>query len=337
MSSANQHDVDIIIPTRNRGALIATTIHSILTISSPKFNLWIVDQSDDDQTQTAVADHFTSDSRLHYLRTDTIGSNRARSIGASLGSAPIILFTDDDCRVDPNWVDAMHREFLNSPDAWAVFGRVLEDDQYKPEIPPSIAPVNTGGIKMALKDDMVRRVYKGNRLNLGFGHGANMGVRRTCLEKIGGFDNMLGAGGEFLSWPERDLGYRILSRGGQIVYTPAATIYHRHWRGWQEVHRTNKNYAYGAGAAIAKYWRCGDRSGALYLFVEWLLDQGLRQVLSGIFKWRSRQKCQVGLSHMIYPWQGLFESLKYPVDKDKVVYQIHTHPTTQPSQSTNIR
>jgi hypothetical protein len=146
-----------------------------------------------------------------------------------------------------------------------------------------------------------------------------MGLRRDALHAVGGFDGMLGCGGPLRAWPERDLGYRILSKGGRIVYTPAAVVHNRHWRDWPEMRRTFLNYAFGTGAAAGKYLRSGDWGGA-YLLVEWLLDQGVRQALSGLLKWRSRQKIEVGLLQMIYPWVGLVHSLRYPVDRKRLLY-----------------
>lgn len=147
-----------------------------------------------------------------------------------------------------------------------------------------------------------------------------MGLRRTCFDDLGGFDELLGAGAPLRSWPERDLGYRILRRGGRIVYTPAALVHYRHWRGWDEVRSTYRNYAIGAGAATGKYLRCGDWAG-LYLLVEWLAGQGVRQVVSGVLKWRSGQKIQVGLLQLIYPWVGLIQGWRYPVDRERVLYR----------------
>jgi hypothetical protein len=185
-------------------------------------------------------------------------------------------------------------------------------------------------ITVAVKDSPRRQVFQGNRFNLGFGHGANMGFRREALRQIGNFDELLAAGAELRSWPERDIGYRILARGGRIVYAPDALIHHRHWRDWLKLRRTYRDYAFGAGAAVGKYLRCGDW-GSLYLLAEWLVDQGLRQVVFGAPKWRSWQKVQVGLLQLTYPWVGLVHSLRYPVDRTTGLYRSPEQPESQPA------
>jgi GT2 family glycosyltransferase len=309
--------VDIVIPTRGRGTLIDITIASIRESGFSNFALWIVDQSADDATHQATVCHSQMDGRVHYLHVPARGSNYARNAGAAAGSAPYLIFTDDDCRVACDWLHAMTQPLADAA-TWAVFGQVVPDETYLPPQAQGLTPVSQS-LPMALKTGLRPRVYEGRRFDLGFGHGANMGFRRERFEQVGTFDPMLGAGAPFRSWPERDIGYRILRQGGRIIFTPTALVYHRHWRGWEETRRTYRNYAFGAGAAIGKYIRCGDFA-AVYLLLEWFLDQGLRQVLSGLFKWRSRQKVQVGLLQMVYPWQGLARSWRQPVDRERITY-----------------
>lgn len=309
-------EVDIVIPTRGRGALIDATINSIRQGMQTDFALWVTDQSKDDATEQTVARHRAVDSRINYIHAQPWGSSYARNIGAAQGSAPYILFTDDDCIATPDWAQALIDE-LRRPATWAVFGRVLPDTTLA--TPQHAQPVSAA-LPMALKDAPARRVYSGNRLDLSFGHSANMGVRRDAFDRISGFDELLGVGGALRAWPDRDIGYRMLARGGAIIYAPAALIYHRHWRGWDEVRRSYRNYAIGAGAAALKYIRCGD-PGGWYILGEWLLDQGVRQILSGIFKWRSAQKIQVGLTQLVYPWVGMFQSLHYAIDRERMVYR----------------
>lgn len=308
---------DVVIPTRGRGNLVDVTIASIRECAEEDFALWVVDQSDDNLTQQAVLKHAGVDPRVHYLSAEPRGSDFARNTGIAAGRAPYVVFTDDDCRVAADWLSVLATELVD-PGAWAVFGRVIPDENYRPALLPGGKSVSVS-LPVALKDAPERRVFQGNRFDLGFGHGANMGFRRERLAQVSGFDVLLGAGAVFRSWPERDIGYRILRRGGRVVYTPGALVYHRHWREWQEIRRTYRSYGIGAGAAVSKYVRCGDWA-AWYLLAEWILDQGVRQALSGLLKWRSWQKVQVGLMQLVYPWVGLARSWRQPVDREKILY-----------------
>ncbi|NJM07716.1 glycosyltransferase family 2 protein [Candidatus Gracilibacteria bacterium] len=239
-----------------------------------------------------------------YIRSTLKGISKARNVGIAAGNAPLVLFTDDDCRIDAEWVKAMVTE-LSDNGTWATFGRIL------PERGDSCdAEYTIPGIDLATKMSAERAIYARNRFNLGFGHGANMGVRREVLERLGGFDEALGAGGPLRSWEDREFGYRVLRAGGRIIYNPAALVYHRQWRSWRAVLHASRDYAIGAGAAAAKCLRSGDLGG-IVLFADWLFEQGMRQVLSGLLKWQSVRKITLGLMHLIYPWKGLYLGLRH--------------------------
>ena len=296
-------NIDIVVPTCNRGDLILETIQSLLASSRSDFTVWIVDQSADDRTKDAVSP-LLPNPRLNYIHSSKKGSNLARNYGIALGSAPLVAFTDDDCLVEIDWLDAIIEAFEDQ-NIDAVFGRVV--DQSFGLAGESV----TGGIRIAVKDEPDREIFHGNRFKLNFGHGANMAFRRSTLEAVYGFDPLLGVGGPLRSWPERDIGYRILAQNGTILYEPKMGVHHKQWRSWEGVKSTQKNYAYGAGAVAARYLKSGDMGG-LYLLVEWILDQGVRQVLSGIIKWRSWQKISAGLIQIFYPLPGFIAGLQYP-------------------------
>ncbi|NCC34089.1 MAG: glycosyltransferase [Chloroflexia bacterium] len=310
--------VDIVIPTRGRGALITTTIASIRTLRDVNFTLWVIDQSDDDSTERTVQRHAAEDPRINYVRSSTRGASTARNLGVSFGQAPFILFTDDDCYVHPAWASAMLAA-LRKPAIWAVFGRVLPATHGGED-----ATMLRGGT-VAIKPVQAAQVYRDNRLDLSFGHGASMGLRRERMVQLGGFDELLGAGGPLHSWEDRDVGYRILAAGGQIAYTPAALIYHRQWRDWDAIREVFRGYAIGAGASASKYVRCGDPIGFAIL-AEWIFSQGLRQAASAMLKWRSWPKLQVALEQFVYPWYGFVQGFRYPVDRTHCLYQAGVQP-----------
>jgi GT2 family glycosyltransferase len=325
------HPVDVVIPTRDRGALVVPTVLSLLGSRYDHFKVWVVDQSEGSETESAMREVCSRDPRVRYLRSRRVGSSRGRNAGAHAGTSPFILFTDDDCRVDADWLGEMVCT-LSEPDVWAVFGRVeaVHSDQLNLEPDPGdeVSPA----IRIATKDASSLQRFKGDRFNLGFGHGASMGLTRAAFDTLGGFDELLSNGAELRSWPERDLGYRILKRGGAILYQPAALVQHYHWRGWSEVRRVYRNYGFGAGAAVGKYLRCGDWAAG-YLLLTWMADQGVRPILSAIFKWQCAQKLEIGWVQLIYPWLGLWAGLRHSIDMKSERYQAETSPRGAPAHT----
>jgi GT2 family glycosyltransferase len=315
---SSEPDVDIIISTYARGDKIVLAIESILSNTYPHFTLWVIDESEDDQTERCVTEYVRRDSRVRYSRSKLHGSAAKRNAAVSFGSAPYLLFTNDDCRVAPNWVELMRAELMK-PDTWAAFGRVLPGTQ-DPAGAPWFDPGSERQIVIALKETPHAETFRKNRFNLGFGQGHCMGFRRVRYEEIGGMDELLGTGTGLGAWDDRDLGYRVLIRGGTIRYTPDAVLYHHHWLSWNDVVRQSRHYATGTGSSAAKYIRCGDSVG-WYLLGEWVVDQGLRQVLSGVFKRHSKGKIKVGLAQMYYPFVGFLRGLQQPIDRETLTFR----------------
>lgn len=303
----NTPAADVVISTYGRGAAIDATITSLRQSVYPHFTLWVLDQSEDDRTEQCVRSHAANDARIRYLRRPVYGISATRNAGAALGNAPYILFTNDDCVLDPHWITGLVSE-LRHDQVWLVFGAVY----------PGVQPTTSDELVLGTCGGP-RRVFHQNRFNLSFGHGHNMGARREAFERLGGFDELIGAGAPLGAWEERDLGYRALKAGGWIVFTPHAIAYHHHLQNWQGVRRSYRAYGIGTGAVAGKYLRCGDMGG-LVLLGEWLFSQGLRQIASGILKWHRRDKVLLGLDQLYYPFAGLSKSWKYAINRASCCY-----------------
>jgi glycosyltransferase involved in cell wall biosynthesis len=100
--------IAVVVPTRNRPHHAEPCVRSILANRERDLELVLVDQSDEDTTERAVAVH-RLDSRFRHLRSATRGASNARNIGIQASLAPIIAFTDDDCRVAVDWIARMIR------------------------------------------------------------------------------------------------------------------------------------------------------------------------------------------------------------------------------------
>lgn len=327
-------EVSIVICTRNRNCQIITTLKSIAASSYDSYEVIIIDQSTNDDTRKGVQP-FLADPRFIYKKSATKGLSKARNIGVSEANGKIIAFTDDDCRVADSWVEVVEGEYKKHPDVTGVFGRILPGEfSSSSDCAETMDLVQVKRLQQVMpsakKDDPCHQLYKEDCYDLGFGHGANMSFRRSTFVQYGEFDEFLGAGAVLGAWEDRDIGYRVLCGGGQILYSPDAIVYHDHWREWPEVKTAFKNYGIGTGAAVNKYIRSGDW-GSIHLMVGWLAQLGFRQMLSGIFKWQSWKKTYIGFFQLIYPWIGFIKAFNYPVDsKNKVFAHKKTSPITTP-------
>src|SRR5262245_48069519 len=88
--------ISVLICTRNRGPKIADAVRSVLANDHDDFEVVVIDQSTNDESERAIA-QFLADDRFRYERSSTVGLGLAQNIGATLLRGEIIAFTDDDC------------------------------------------------------------------------------------------------------------------------------------------------------------------------------------------------------------------------------------------------
>ena len=86
-------DVSVIVPTRDRAALIRETIDGLLAQTHPAAEIIVVDDGSTDET-AAVVKGFGAAVRYH--RVERVGPSAARNVGVSLSKSPWIAFCDSD-------------------------------------------------------------------------------------------------------------------------------------------------------------------------------------------------------------------------------------------------
>lgn len=230
--------VTVVVASRDRPELVARCLASVRADLRPHDELVLVDSASQDPTAYLNAAAAQS---ARLVRVDVPGVNRARNAGWASGTAPLVLFTDDDVEVEAGWADAYVAAFTAHPEAGFLTGwlGVFADEQ--------AADVAT------TEDDTERILDRRTRGVLG--HGASMAVRRDALVRVGGWDEALGAGGRFRSSPELDLFDRLLADDWVGRFVPTARARHRQWRSDSELLRLHFRYAMGAGARMAKLAR----------------------------------------------------------------------------------
>ena len=228
-------NASLIIPSRGRPELLQATVDSILRGIDVPDELIVVDQSDVAHSGLKA---MTTDRpcRLQYLWTPgVIGVSRARNTGIAASHHEILIFTDDDVDVSPEWCGTMVRSLRQAGPRAAVTGRVLPG--------PSLSP---GGFAPSVKTDEEPATYSG-RIGIGVLYSNNMALWRETFAEVGVFDERLGPGSPFRNAEDNDLCYRLLEAGYRILYEPRAVLHHLAWRGQSDYLPLRWDYGYGAG------------------------------------------------------------------------------------------
>lgn len=200
--SGSEPVVSVIIPTRNRQAMLLEAVEAIarqdLELS---FELIVVDDASADSTQAMVLGLQESSAvPLSYLRlVNRSGPAGARNAGLEMAGGRFIAFTDDDCVPDPAWLRAAVEAFDGAePEVGMVQGRT------EPIATPTriyCRFVETGEVDGTFAT-------------------ANMVFRREALADEN-FDP------ECPWWEDTDLGWRLVESGWQVLFAPDALVRHQ--------------------------------------------------------------------------------------------------------------
>jgi len=295
--------ISVVIPTRGRPDLIGRSVRAVLTNRGADFDVLVIDQSDDDGTARAVNALAAEDGRLRYAHTVPPGLSRAYNLGVRMTSAPIIAFTDDDCVAAPDWIAAIVAAFASDQHAEMLYGRVAL---------PTELETSTGHVPV-LPIPRAERLDTRNGFRI-YGMGANFAVRRGLMERIGGFDEVLGGGGPLRSSQDFDLQYRAFRIGAVVLLRPEIVFDHYGLRDSIQWPNTLRAYGIGDGAFYMKHIRCGDAAAAL-MFGRRVGRTAVRQIRHVLDRRRP--------SHAAYLralFAGVRESLGFPVDRHSRLY-----------------
>lgn len=259
----------MVICTRNRPAHLQQALDALDRQSFREFPVAVIDQSDESNPDLERLQ--AVDARLSVILDRGQGLSRSRNIGWRHARSEWVAFVDDDCRPEPDWAQQLQRKLAAHPEVDFVGVHVGErsvpDDDYVPVATHSVD-------EEALYSG---RWTQPNRL----GFGVCMAVRRSTIERLGGWDERLGPGVvDFPAADDMDFNYRLLRAGSTALVTPDVRVFHDQWRTKQELGPLLCGYMAAHCGFSIKHLRTGDLAGGIWLWGLGLTDL-LRMVASG--------------------------------------------------------
>jgi GT2 family glycosyltransferase len=275
-----------------------------LANTHPSFEVILIDQSTNDETENAI-ECFEHDPRFRYIRTNTRGAGRSRNIGMREARGEIVIYTDDDCTVPTNWVESMSVIFDKHPRVGVAFCCVK-----------AIPYDYTTGYIPAIQFPTSRVIHTiGELHNLLMG--AGMAVRREPILKIGGFDENMGPGTGFPSYEDVDLATRALLKEWWVYETNEVAVIHDGFRTWEDFKKLTRRDWFAVGAGNAKPLKCGHWETSI-LIARFALGEGLWKPFSALLRFQKPQ----GFRRFIHFCEGFLAGLKTPVDRKTLVYNL---------------
>lgn len=115
--------ISVVIPARNEANNIGRIVNDIKNQDYTAFEVIIVDDHSDDQTQAFARDAIANDGRFQISRSQRDGKKEALTHGIALAKGTIIVTTDADCSVPKSWLTNVNKQFRHD-DVKMAFGAV---------------------------------------------------------------------------------------------------------------------------------------------------------------------------------------------------------------------
>jgi GT2 family glycosyltransferase len=216
MSDAPSPSVDVVVATFNRPDNVRICLEHLLKQTLTPDEVVVVDSSPHRLTADVVVDF----PGVRYIRNDagpgTLATSRA--IGVAETRSEIIAFIDDDAYAEPDWLENIVARYADS-DVGAVGGRASNGR-------PGEEHEGLDEVGRLLPDGTLTGNFAadtGQDIEVDHVLGANMSVRRSALDGIGGIVDLFP--GTCLR-EESDIMLRLGRAGWRIVYTPTALVEH---------------------------------------------------------------------------------------------------------------
>jgi hypothetical protein len=174
------------------------------TLDRGRFEVVVVHDSRGEETARAVAEHpLRVAGALRDVRVAPSNAARKRNLAWRAARAPLVAFTDDDCRPAPDWLERLLAAAREGNDGVVVQGATRPD-------PDEEAVLRGSPWARTVSVDPPTP----------WAETCNVAYPRALLERLGGLDEGLSIG------EDTDLAQRALAAGARVVAAPDALVHH---------------------------------------------------------------------------------------------------------------
>jgi GT2 family glycosyltransferase len=302
------NDLSVVVCTRDRPRELERCLRALRAQHLAPLEVVVVDNSEERSAQ-ATCEAFAD---VRYVHEPRPGLSVARNAGVAASRGAVIAFTDDDVEVHSGWAAELARVFRAQPDIDAVTGLVLPSSLATPA--QRFFQFDMGGFGSSFLPLRFDASFIDEQLTHGpqvwrIGAGANMAFRRSVFDRVGLFDERLGAGASGCS-EDSELWYRLLANGGCCLYEPRAAVFHHHRASWDDLLRQTRAYMKGhVSALVVQSDRHGHRSNVRRIVVE--LPLYFLRVMIAVLRRGSKERASV-LAREMTGWAAGLQYLVRP-------------------------
>jgi GT2 family glycosyltransferase len=221
--------VSIIIPTRDKLALLQRCIESLLALTTYRdFEIILVDTGSVEPRTRAYYETLKSHPQLQgrfklVEYTGPFNYSRANNVGVAQASGSLLLFLNNDTEIiEPDWLEELAR-WAQRPDIGAVGAKLLYPSGHIQHAGVVIGMGGHAGHIFAGLEAHTATIFGSPDWYRDYlaVTGACLMTRRDVFERIGGFDEQY-----ILVFSDVEYCLRVGAQGYKTVYTPFACLKH---------------------------------------------------------------------------------------------------------------
>ncbi|MEM9281976.1 MAG: glycosyltransferase [Verrucomicrobiota bacterium] len=197
--------ISVVVCTFRGVATLVECLDSLVMLDYPNAEIIVVNDGGDERVEELVSTY----DMVRHVSVPHEGLGAARNHGFKASSGEIVVYTDDDCRVESDWLHWIVWQFQHRPELGCAGG---------PNIPPPaetmreavLAATPGAATHVLLTDDTAEHLP-----------GCNLGVRREVFEEVGGFNPRFWKAGD-----DVDFCWRVIDAGYELGFHAAAFVWH---------------------------------------------------------------------------------------------------------------
>jgi GT2 family glycosyltransferase len=263
--------LSVIIPTYHRNDLLAKCLDclapGVQTLASEHYEVIVTDDGRETTAEQMILDRYPW---VKWVAGSSKGPAANRNNGASYAHGEWLIFTDDDCLPDAQWLEA-YSQAIALYDNYSVFeGRVYVDRPRKTLAEQS--PVNESG---------------------GYLWSCNLAIRSKVLKLLTGFDERF----PYAAMEDVDFRLRLTRAGYHYHFVPTASICHpfRPSGGWLEINRHQDSVLIYLSLHPEEF----NKINSIY-YLKYTLRQLVKSTIPGTFKFKGQGFKQALIEHLAF-------------------------------------
>jgi glycosyltransferase involved in cell wall biosynthesis len=217
--------ISVVVPTRDRRDKLAACLDALASqsILPQEFEVIVVDDGSTDGTLEWLEGRRYS-FRIRCFRQDGRGPGAARNLGVEHADGQLVLFLGDDIYADERLLEEhLLAHASNAGEGTAILGHI--------DWPTGMTPNSV--MDYVCGDAMLQFAYSyiptASALDHRFFYTSNISLKRQFLARAAAAGIRFDPDFRYAAFEDSELAYRLIPRGLQIKYAPAARVAHDHW------------------------------------------------------------------------------------------------------------